>query len=648
MEQKLTYEALLKAYSSQVEKYNSLIDTSPDGILFLTAIRDANNEVVDFTISHCNRAGTILGHIPPNAQSQTLLTILPHLKDSEQFKIHKQVVDTGDPVLFETSFRNETGKEYGWFIVSLMKLGDAIFSRFIDITEKKENEKKREQETIFLNGILEASINGVFACEAVRNKHEEIVDFIILKVNKAFTEITDKTADEVEGKLYLSIYPKAKEAGMFDMFCQVIESGKILRKEMQATTGSGNWYDISIGRLNINSIAITFTNITERKNAFVEIENQRNLLNNIMQHSPSGITVTEVIRNENNEITDAKIVIANDITEQYTGISKEIACTKKISEIDPDFKQSGLLQMAGETLRTGKPFRTQYYYAPSKSWLELGVSKMDENRLVNIYTDVSEVKESQLKLEKLVDELKRSNSSLEEFTYAASHDLKEPIRKIRIFADRLKENHSNNMNDEGIKILERLIASSVRMRLLVDDLLEYTQVSLFEKEKEQINLNDEIKKVLIDLEVEIENKKTQLYIDTLPVVMGHKRQIQQLFQNVVSNALKYSKPDTAPIITISNRIIKGEGINTIITSEDSKKEFNHIKVKDNGIGFEEKNSEKIFRIFQRLHGAHEYEGTGVGLFIVKKIVEMHNGYITVNSQPGIGSCFNIYLPVIDP
>ncbi len=644
MKPKLTYEELQIACNSQVEKYNSLIDTSPDGILFLTAIRNNNNEIIDFTISHCNRAGTILGHIPPNAESQTLLTILPHLKDSEQFKIHKQVVETGEPVLFETSFRNEMGKEYGWFIVSLMKLGDAIFSRFIDITEKKENEKKREQETIFLNGILEASINGVFACEAVRNLHGEIVDFIILKVNKAFTEMTDKTAKEVEGKSYLSIYPRAKEAGMFDMFCQVIVSGKILRKEMQATTGSGNWYDLSIGRITTNSIAITFTNITERKNAFAEIENQRNLLNNIMHHSPSGISVTELIRNDKNEIIDAKMIIANDIMEKYTGIPKEFACSKKISEIDPDFKQSNLLQMAGETLISGKSFRTQYYYAPTKSWLELGVSKMDENRLVNIYTDVSEIKESQIKLEILVEELKRSNASLEEFTYAASHDLKEPIRKIRIFADRLKESNASNINEEGIYLLNRLIISSTRMRQLVDDLLEYSQIILNEKEPERIDLNKKIQKVIDDFEYEIEIKKAVIKIYELPTIYGNRRQMQQLFQNLISNSLKYSKADIPPFIQIRCEIIKGKNVSQIINSEDLKKEFYNIEVIDNGIGFEEQNSEKIFRIFQRLHTSQDYEGTGIGLFIAKKVVEKHKGYITAKSKPGKGSVFNIYLP----
>lgn len=644
MDEPLSYKELLQAYEHQIEKYNSLIDTSPDGIMFLTAVRNENHRIVDFIISHCNRAGTILGHIPSDAISQTLLTVLPHLKNSKQFEQHKQVVETGYPIQFETSFRNENGQEYGWFIVSLMKIGDGVFSRFIDITQKKENEHKRKLETEFYNGILEASINGVFACRAIRNKDNQVVDFTIIKVNKAFRELTAMSASQVEGQSLLTLFPDSVEAGLFDMYCQVLETGVPIRREMKATTRSGNWYDISIGKINHNDLAITFTNITERINAFEEVKNQRNLLYNIMKYSPSGITVTEMIRDENNKVIDARLIIANDITQSYTGISTEEALKKRISELDPNFINSGLLEKAEETLLTGKPFRIQYFYEPHNSWLELGVSKMDDNRLVNIYTDITESKNSQLQLEKLVEELKRSNSSLEDFTYAASHDLKEPIRKIRIFADRLKENHTKNINEEGIKILDRLIASSTRMRLLVDDLLEYSHINLFEKEPEHIDLNAIILKVIDDLELEIDQKKAKIKIDSLPTITGQSRQLQQVFQNLISNAIKYSKEEIPPIIHITHKEVYGIDIGNFTKSADADKIFHHLKIEDNGIGFDESQAERIFKIFQRLHDRDIYEGTGLGLFIVKKVIEKHEGYISVNSKPGVGSVFNIYLP----
>ena len=269
---------------------------------------------------------------------------------------------------------------------------------------------------------------------------------------------------------------------------------------------------------------------------------------------------------------------------------------------------------------------------------------MDDNRLVNIYTDITETKQSQLRLENLVEELKKTNASLEEFTYAASHDLKEPIRKIRIFADRLKERHSATMDSEGKRILERLLSSSLRMRLLVDDLLSYSLISISEMEPESVELQDKLQKVLEDLNVEIEEKNAQIYIGQRPTVTGYTWQLQQLFQNLISNSIKYVEPGTAPVIHITSTTAKGAQIAQHVTPDDAWKKFHHIQINDNGIGFEQKNADKIFRIFQRLHDQSNYSGTGIGLFIVKKVVEKHRGYITVTSQPGVGSVFNVYLP----
>ena len=644
MEQNLSYNDLLKAYNSQVEKYNTLIDTSPDGIMLLTAVRDIQGQIIDFVITHCNRAGTILGHFPPTAESQLLLTILPHLEGSEQFAMHKRVVEDGEPVLFETSFRNDNGAAYGWFIVSLMKLEDAVFSRFIDISEKKENELKLARQAAFYHGILEASINGVFACETVINKQGVVIDFIITKVNKAFTEMTAKSAAEVEGKSFINIFPNAIGSGTFDIYCTVVNTGKPIRKEVQDKIVSGNWYDISVGKINENTIAITFTDITARKKAFEDVEENRNLLNNILQYCPSGIAVSEVIRSESGEVTDAKVIMINDITEQFTGVSKAVALSKTINEIAPNALETGLFQMATSTLATGVPFRTQYFFPPNNVWLELGVSKMDENRLVNMYSDITATKQTQFRLENLVEELKKSNASLEEFTYAASHDLKEPIRKIRIFAERLKESHSANMDSEGKRILERLLTSSLRMRLLVDDLLSYSLITIHETEVEKVDLQEKVQQVLEDLEVEAEEKNALVHIGQLPVITGYRRQLQQLFQNLVGNALKYSKPGIAPIIHITSTVVPGHQIAQPVIPEDGSKNFYQIQIADNGIGFEQKNADKIFRIFQRLHDQSDYSGTGIGLSIVKKVIEKHHGYITVSSQPGIGSVFNVYLP----
>jgi light-regulated signal transduction histidine kinase (bacteriophytochrome) len=230
-------------------------------------------------------------------------------------------------------------------------------------------------------------------------------------------------------------------------------------------------------------------------------------------------------------------------------------------------------------------------------------------------------------------ELQRSNANLEEFAHAASHDLKEPVRKIHFFTNQLKQQLNSHLKEGELRSFSRIENASERMRNLIDDLLLYSHVSQRPHDKESIDLNLKVQNALEDLELDIEEKKAVIHVEKLPVVKGYRRQLQQLFQNLISNALKYSKTDVPPRIEISAGNVAEDGAL-----------FHLIAIKDNGIGFEPEYADKIFQMFTRLHGRTEYSGTGVGLSIVKKVVENHNGFIQVESTPGKGSTFNIYLP----
>lgn len=634
-----------KEFEAQANKFKTLINTSGDGIIIFESIRDEQNDIVDFNISHTNKVGASLGKIPVDAKGKTLLQILPHLKNSEQFNLHKRVVETGEHVQFETTFRNEKGEEFGWFLVSLLKLDDGVLSRFSDLTEKKKNEENTLKQANFLNSILEASLNGVFACEAIRDSDRKIIDLRIIKINGGFTRLIGKTAQETEGWSYLSLFPTAKENGMFNKTCNVIEKGHPLHDEVYYYgEGLDAWYDISMVKLGEDGVVVTFTDITATKKAIIEIEQQKSLLDNILKHSPSGITVTEVIRNEKGDVTDGQTILANDASIRFTGIPESVYLTKRISEIDPTITNSVLFKMAVSALETGQSFVTQYLLQEYGKWLELGVSKMDDNHLVNVFTDVTKIKESQIQLERLVEELKRSNAQLEEFTFAASHDLKEPIRKISIFTKRLKSIYNSMPNPEAMHMWDRLELATERMQLLIDDLLEYSHVSMSPLEWEEIDLNQKLQKVLIDLELIIEEKKAKIDIGPLPTIKGYRRQIQQLFQNLLSNALKYNKPGVPPEIRISSRVVTGADIELDLTEQQRGMLFYLIEITDKGIGFDQKYSEKIFNMFQRLHLKNEYAGTGVGLSIARKVAENHNGHITAKGEKGKGAQFKVYLP----
>jgi light-regulated signal transduction histidine kinase (bacteriophytochrome) len=243
-----------------------------------------------------------------------------------------------------------------------------------------------------------------------------------------------------------------------------------------------------------------------------------------------------------------------------------------------------------------------------------------------------------------IEELQRSNRNLEEFAYAASHDLKEPIRKIHFFADKLRHDLEANLSTQQVHLFNRLDTSTGRMQSLVDDLLSYSQVSIRPRVLEAVNLGDLVRFALTDLELAMEEKKAVVNIGELPVVQGHVRQLQQLFQNLLSNALKYSKPGVAPMIDIRSQKIKGFESEYPLSSELKNKDYYQVEVADNGIGFDQQHAEKIFQVFQRLHGNAEYKGTGVGLAIARKVAENHGGFLWARGEMDKGARFVLLLP----
>jgi len=374
------------------------------------------------------------------------------------------------------------------------------------------------------------------------------------------------------------------------------------------------------------------------------LESQNLLLDSILNHSSNGISATEMIRDETGLIIDARTILANDAAMRFTGIPRELYLSKTATELDPDIMSSDYVRGCIHTLETGEPSLSQYFLQPLGRWLELSTSRMDEGHLIHVFTDVTPIKEAQLQLERYVEELQRSNTNLEEFAYAASHDLKEPIRKIHYFSDRLREQLSDRMSGEELRLFERLQQSSRRMGQLIDDLLTYAQVSRGAAERIEVDLNEVLRTVLEDLDVEIQQKGARISTSDLPKVLGNQRQFQQLFQNLVGNALKYSREDLEPEVRISCMKVKGGEQLPHLPGDEGQKPYYRITVQDNGIGFEQGDAERIFQVFTRLHGNSEFRGTGVGLSIVRKVAENHHGFVKAEGAPGMGATFILLLP----
>lgn len=375
-----------------------------------------------------------------------------------------------------------------------------------------------------------------------------------------------------------------------------------------------------------------------------ELEQQQSLLDNILKNSSNGISVSKVFRDESGKVIDAQTILANDSAVKYIGLPREIYLTKKATELEPAVMTSPYYQASIRTLETGEPFIMQYFMESTGRWLELTVSKLDFDHLIQVFTDITPIKKAQLDIEQSVDNLKQANMRLEEFTRAASHDLKEPIRKVQFFSGRLKNLLTNKLSEQEQLMFDKVENAVERMQTLVDELLEYSRLHQVPLEQSNVDLNSILRLVLSDFEIEIQEKKAKLEICVLPEVKGDPRQLRQLLENLLGNALKYTKADEIPVITVQSKKIRGEEAPVFLSQDELQRCFYQIDVKDNGIGFDAAEAERIFHVFTRLHGNKEFPGTGIGLAIVKRVAENHGGYVFANSKPGEGSCFSVLLP----
>lgn len=393
-----------------------------------------------------------------------------------------------------------------------------------------------------------------------------------------------------------------------------------------------------------DGVVVNFIEITE-------VKRLNSLIEAIFNSSTSAIVAQKPVRDAKDNIVDFEVVTANATTKKIFNIDPDDLVGKSMTKYFPVLMKEHLNKLV-EVVSTGKTAHFEYFRYIQNLWLEVIAVKMWDG-IVITFNNITERKKAADLLAKRYEEIKatsnqlmianqkleQSNLDLLQFASVASHDLKEPLRKIEAFGNLLKEKIKSKLNDHEDKYLEKIIKSAERMQSLIEDILTLSKLSNSNVARMPVNLHEIVKNIIDDLEVSIKEKNANIQIGELPEIIAVPGQMHQLFQNLLTNALKFNN-SSKPLISITQKNVDQQLVKEFNLNGQ---EYKCLTVADNGIGFEPQYSEKIFGIFQRLDGKR-YEGTGIGLAICKKIVENHHGYIKAEGKPGEGAVFTILLP----
>lgn len=622
----------------------SVLDFLPDGIVWARPVFGSEGPVEDFEIGYANKAAAnVFHHAQGSLNGLRILRdgIPSHEEAQANFNHFLEVYLTGE----ETEYSFPV-YQAGQQIEAVRRVFEGgVLSTTRNRWALREATLQLKEQRSLLDNIMDHSSNGISVGEVIRDKDGKIIDLRTLMANDAAVKFTGIPREEYLARTAGELDAAFPSSSYFRRCIECMETGEpfIAQYYLEAV---GRWMEISVSRMDRNRQIYIFTDVTSIKEAQLATERSEAQLQAIINRTQSGILTAAPVLNEEGVLVDFRFVLANRALAAYLGLEPQALIGELGSKWFTGYMKNGLFELFCDTYTNNKVNRYDYHYNADgiDAWIDLMCTRFDDVVLVT-FTDYTPVKLLQLQLEQKVEELKRSNKNLEEFAYAASHDLKEPIRKINFFSDRLKTHLLERQDSEAAALVERMEKAAQRMGLLVDDLLEYSYVSQGIDKMEEIDLNQKLTKVLEDLELIVHEKGATIDVGPLPTVKGHRRQLQQLFQNLIGNALKYSKADTAPVVSISARAVSGSEGGRNIPVLDQGRQYHLIEVQDNGIGFEPAHAERIFQVFTRLHGKGEYSGAGVGLSIVRKVVENHQGYIWAEGEPGVGATFKVLLPV---
>ncbi|MEE3715225.1 PAS domain S-box protein [Tumidithrix elongata RA019] len=509
-----------------------------------------------------------------------------------------------------------------------------------DITAQKQAEKQAFDITTALDRTAIVAITDV----------QGMINF----VNDKFCEISKYSRDELLGQNHRILNSGHHPRQFFADMWKAIAKGETWQAEIKnrAKDGSFYWVDTTIVPF-LNELGKPYQylairkDITPRKAAELELQK----LSLIASQTDNVAIVTN---------PQGTIEWVNESFQRVTGYTLAEAIGIKPGELLQGAKtDKETVAEIRYALARRQPFTGEilnYRKDGHPYWIELQINPVfdGEGKLTNfiaIEKEITNRKEIETNLKREVEERKRavqelrvlaerlevSNRELQDFAYVSSHDLQEPLRKIQAFGDRLKSSCKDSLDVKGLDYLERMLNAAGRAQILINDLLAFSRVTTKSKPFESVDLAEVLEGVLSDLEVRIEQTGATVEIDRLPVIDADPMQMRQILQNLIGNALKFQQEGVKPLIQVRSQIFQRYG-----------QDWCEIRAIDNGIGFEQKYVDRIFQIFQRLHGRKTFEGTGIGLAICRKIAERHNGTLTAESEPDRGATFIFTLPIHQP
>ncbi len=489
--------------------------------------------------------------------------------------------------------------------------------------------------------LFENMLNGFALHEIVVNDQGQPVDYVFLETNSAFAQLTGLRRQEILGKKITEVLPEIARDPIdwIAVYSEVALTSEPIRFE-QFSQVLGKWYSVLAYNPKKNHFATIFEDITERKQAEKALQEAEARFRAIFEQAAVGIAEVS---------TSGRWLNVNQRLCDIVGYTRAELLQKTFQQItfpeDLEIDLAYVRQMLAGEIQTYSMEKRYIHKNGALVWINLTVSLVRNSQaaprfFIAVVEDISQRKQAEAELQRLMEELKHSNTELEQFAYISSHDLQEPLRMVSSYMQLLERRYKGKLDDNADEFIGYAVDGANRMQRLINDLLLYSRVGTRSKPFIRTACEQALALALSNLEFSISESGAEITHTSLPVVLGDKAQLAQLFQNLLGNAIKFRSAQPLRI-QVSATLTPGP---TASGSGEGAGEEWVFAVRDNGLGFEPQYAERIFVMFQRLHTRSEYPGTGMGLAICKKIVERHGGRIWVESQPQQGSTFYFTLP----